>query len=772
MTKPGLVSLVFIIFSSYVLPGQNRLNTVSGHVRDMETGEELIGATVYTPGTTNGTVSNTFGYYAFSLPPGVNKICYSFLGYQTNEIEIQLKKDTLIDIYLNVSNTNINEVVVKASSSATTRIGTNTLVPIQMKQIPVIGGETDVLKTIQLLPGVKSVSEGASGYSVRGGSIDQNLLLLDDAPVYNASHLMGFFSVFNIDAIQSIHLYKAYIPPKYGGRLSSVLDVRMKNGNLNKLSVNGGIGLITSRITLEGPVKPGKTSYIISARRTYADLFTPFVPNKDVKNTKSYFYDFNLKINHRFNDKNRLFLSGYFGDDIFDGAIMKLGYGNRTYTLRYNHLFTPKLFSNTSIIHSKYKYMLGTPQEDVNVHDWHSDMEDYMLKEDLTWFQNNDNKYSLGGKMVYHKFNPGTISSSADIENGKAIQLYKCNALEYDVYASGERTFYNLFKLLFGLRFTGFSNIGPSTNIVINNNYEVIGINEYERGKIFNTFQNTEPFFGVEIKFNKQSSAKFNYAHLYQYMHLASNSAAGSPLDIWLPSSPNIHPQACHHVNAGYFWNTANNKIQASVEVYYKNYDNLIDFKDHAQLYLNQNIEAEFRFGEGRAYGIEWSCNYDFKNLTGWVSYSYSRSFITIPEINSGKEYPSYYDRPHDISIVASYKLNKRISLSANWVYSSGQPSTFPSARFVYEGVVAPIYQERNSNRFPAYHRLDIGITLKQKKKRRIDGEWVFSIYNAYARKNPWSINFVQNEIDPSVTYAEKLYLYSIVPSVMYNFKF
>ena len=583
---------------------------------------------------------------------------------------------------------------------------------------------------------------------------------------------MGFFSVFNNDAINSVHLYKAYIPPEYGGRLSSVLDVRMKNGNSNKFSASGGIGLITSRLTLEGPLKTGKTSYIVSGRRTYVDLFTPFVPNKDVKNTKSYFYDLNLKLNHRFNDKNRLFFSGYFGNDIFDGAIMKLGYGDSTYTLRYNHLLTPKLFSNTSVIHSKYKYMLGSPQEDVNVHDWKSDMEDYMMKEDITWFQNNDNKYSLGGKLVFHKFNPGVISSNAAIENGEMIQLYKCNALEYDVYTSGERTFYNLFKLLFGLRFTRFSNIGPSTNILLNDNYEVTGIKEYDKGEIFNTFQNTEPSVGLEINFSKQSSMKFNYAHLYQYVHLASNSAAGSPLDIWLPSSPNIQPQACQHFNAGYFWNTGDKKIKTSAEVYYKIYDNLIDFKDHAQLYLNKNIEAEFRFGKGRAYGIEWSCNYDFKRLTGWLSYSYSRSFITIPEINSGKEYPSYYDRPHDISIVASYKINKRISVSANWVYATGQPCTFPSARFVYEGVVAPVYKERNSGRFPDYHRLDLGITIQPKRKQRLDGEWVFSIYNVYARKNPWSINFVQDAINPAITYPEKFYLYSIVPSVMYNFKF
>lgn len=764
-----------------VLSAENDLEkrfSVSGYIRDGANGEELIGATVIVTELKTGTASNQYGYYSISLVPGKYTLIYSFLGYESVEQVITLSKNTSISVELKLEQTLLEEVVVtreKPNVNITrTEMSVTRLDIKTIQRMPALMGEVDVIKAIQLLPGVQSSSEGSSGFSVRGGAIDQNLILLDEATVYNASHLMGFFSVFNNDAIKEVKLYKGDIPAYSGGRLASLLDVRMKEGNSKDYALTGGVGTISSRLTIEGPILSEKTSFIASGRRTYADIFLPLASNPNVRDNQLYFYDLNTKINHRFNDKNRLFLSGYFGRDVFKNEFAGFGFGNQTVTARWNHLFGPKLFLNTSLTFSSYDYFLGGGTGEPNGFVWRADMEDYSFKMDYNYFLNSSNNVRFGIQSVYHKINPGVAKGEGSESIIQEFVVPSNYSLEHGIYAQNEQNIGSNLTVKYGLRLSALQNLGKSMVYDYNADFEVVDSTEYEKGKIFNTYINLEPRLGITYAFDEKQSVKGSYSRTVQYVQQASNSASGTPLDIWFSSSPNVKPQLSDQWALGYFRNFWDNAFETSVEVYYKELTNVIDFKEFASILLNKKLEGELRVGKAHSYGIETMVQFTKGKVNGWVSYTYSRAFRQIEGINSGKAYPAPYDKPHDISIVANYDINSNFTVSATWVYATGVPSTFPAGKYEIMGTVIPFYTERNSYRYSDYHRLDLALTYKPRPKssRKWKGEWNLSIYNAYNRKNAWAINFVQDRQQPNVTYAEMTYLFSILPAVTYNFKF
>ncbi len=753
--------------------------SVSGHVKDASTGEELIGAAVVLEEIGKGSVTNVYGYYSISMPPGFYQLKFSYVGYKPSVRAINLNKDQVINIELQESIHELDEVTISAEGpQANVRKPDMSVTKLQIKsikRIPTLMGEVDVIKAIQLLPGVQASSEGGSGFSVRGGNPDQNLILLDEATVYNASHLMGFFSVFNNDAVKDVKLYKGDIPAEYGGRLSSLLDVRMKDGNMKKFSGSGGIGTISSRLTLEGPIVKDQTSFLIAGRRTYADVvFLPFAKDEDVRNSSMYFYDMNAKVNHIFNEKNRLFASAYMGRDVFGNVFAKMAFGNQTYSLRWNHLFSAKLFSNFTLIHSRYDYELGTPEGEVNSFSWKSRMKDYSAKADLNYYFSPEHTIKFGLISTFHDFEPGGARGLGEEAIFTEFILPSNYAFENGVYVSAESSLGDRLSLKYGLRYSSFHNTGPATVYNYDENYQPIDSTVYKSGNFFNHFGGLEPRIAGSFMLNEWSSLKASYSRTRQYVHLAQNSTAGTPLDIWFPSSPNVNPQISDQVAVGYFRNLLGDRLEGSIEAYYKKMDNAIDFRDHAQLLLNPYMEGEIRVGEGTSYGLEFLLRKSAGNLNGWISYTLSKTERIVPEINNGNAYTAPYDKPHDLAIVLNYEITKRIWVSANWVYSSGLPVTFPTGRFEYMGNIAPVYSNRNAYRMPDYHRLDLSISLAGKDKPNSKWGWDLNLsaYNAYARKNAWTINFVQDEKNPSITHAEMTYLFSIIPALTFNFHF
>ncbi len=777
----GFILVVFLSFSAK-LQAEDELAkpyiTLSGYISDDTNGEMLIGGSVYVAEISGGTVTNVYGFYSLRLDPGTYNISWSYIGYESQNLSLDLKRDTVINIRLLPQNLNLEEVVI-TGESVTEQISRAQMSVARLdiksiRQIPAFMGEVDVIKALQLLPGVQATSEGGSGFSVRGGSPDQNLILLDEALVYNPSHLLGFFSVFNNDAVKSVELYKGDIPSEYGGRLSSVVDVRMNDGNSQRFSGQGGIGSISSRLNLEGPIQKDKSSFMIAGRRTYADLFLMLSPDEQIRDNTLYFYDFNAKANYIFNDKNRLFVSGYFGKDVFKNANFGMGWGNQTLTLRWNHLFTSKIFSNFSLIYSRFNYDLGIPEGQPNAFEWNAQMRDYSLKSDFTWFATANSTLKFGLQSTYHSFRPGTAQGIGEETAFNKLEVPRSYAIESGIYLSNEHKIGTRLTLKYGVRWSIFNNIGEGTVYQFDEKYEKTDSISYPAGEIYQTYMHLEPRFSLAWKLDEFSSIKAAYTRNVQYVHLAQNSTAGTPLDIWFPSSPNVKPQLGDQFSTGYFRYFPKEKLETSVEGFYKLNNNAIDFKDHAELLLNEYLEGELRFGKAWSYGLEFLVRLNEGRLNGWVSYTWSRTFREIPEINKGEAYPASYDRPHDISIVANYKLSKRIDLGANWVYSTGSAVTFPTGRFAIGNTIAPVYSDRNAYRLPDYHRLDLSVTLRQKLKpnRKWIGEWNLSLYNAYYRKNPWVINFIADPEQPNVTKAEMTYLFGIVPAITYNFKF
>ncbi len=756
-------------------PG-NKL-TISGHVKDKQSGEDLIGATVFVKEINGGTITNAYGFYSISLKPGKYTIRYSYVGYQTIEKELDLKKNINIDIELDRRNETLDEVVIKGEATnanvTKTQMSVSQMDTKTINKIPALMGEVDVIKAIQLLPGVQTTAEGSSGFSVRGGAPDQNLILLDEAVVYNPSHLMGFFSVFNNDAIKDVKLYKGDIPAAYGGRLSSLLDIRMKDGNLKKYKATGGIGIISSRLTLEGPIKKDKASFIVSGRRTYADIFLMFSSDEELKKSKMYFYDLNAKINYSINENNRIYVSSYFGQDKFANDYFKISWGNETETIRWNHLFNGKLFSNFTFIRNKFNYNLGTPPGEATGFDWKSSNAGYSIKADFSYYANANNSVKFGFMSTYHENEQGTFRGVGDESFFNEYVIPKKYSLESGIYINNQQKIGNWLTLKYGLRYSMFNNIGTDTIYIYDEEYNKIDSSAYSKGDFYNTFSGLEPRLGIIFLLNEFSSLKASYSRTRQYIHLAMNSTAGTPLDVWFPSSPNVKPQIGDQVAVGYFRNFKKNTIETSVEAYYKHNNNAIDFKDHTLLLGNKELEGELRYGKSWSYGLELLVKLNKKKINGWISYTYSRTWREIEEINNGKKYPAPYDRPNDISIVLNYQLSKRIEIGANWIYYTGSPVTYPTGRFTYGNVIAPVYSDRNAYRLPDYHRLDISITLKGKEKpnKKWYGELNLSVYNAYNRKNPWVINFVEDENNPNERYGEMIYI-GIIPAITYNFHF
>jgi hypothetical protein len=643
----------------------------------------------------------------------------------------------------------------------------------EIQNIPVILGEKDILKTIQLLPGVTPAGEGNAGFYVRGGGVDQNLILLDEAPVYNPSHLLGFFSTFNSDAIKDITLYKGGFPAEYGGRLSSVVDIKMNDGNNKEYHVSGGIGLIASRLSIEGPIVKNKGSFMIAARRTYADLFLKLLsrngPDSIASKSTLYFYDLNMKANYQLTEKDRLYFSCYLGRDDFNlGGTVGLNWGNVTATARWNHIINDKLFSNTSLIYSKYSYNFNVAVGNNTMHVL-SEIQDWNLKEDLNYYLNSNNTIKFGFNAIYHTFVPSKVDSTVIFHVRSVDNRY---ALENALYISNDQTISAHLKATYGLRYSLFSSIGPGTIYTYNQVADVVDSATYPKGKIFNTYGGLEPRLLMNYIINDSSSVKISYARTRQYIHLLSNTTSSTPFDLWVPSNINIKPEIADQYTLGYFRNFSNNMYETSVEVYYKTLQNQIDYRNGANLILNNKVESQLVFGKGWGYGVEFLIRKKYGKLTGWISYTLSKAKRQFPDINNGNVFLAKQDRPNNIAIVGMYELNPKLTFSATWIFISGNPVTFPSGRYAVDGNIVPYYTERNGYRMPDYHRLDIGLTWQRKKTASFESNWNFSIYNVYARANAYAINFQQDPNDHTKMQAVQLSLFRFVPAITYNFKF
>lgn len=618
------------------------------------------------------------------------------------------------------------------------------------------------------MPGVSPVGEGNSGFYVRGGNADQNLILLDDAPVFNPSHLLGFFSVFNSDAIRDVKLYKGGVPARYGGRASSVMDIRMKEGNMKNYNVSGGIGLISSRLMAEGPILKDKSSFMISGRRTYADLFLPLSNDEKIKDNKLYFYDLNLKSNLIINNNNRVYLSGYFGRDVLEAKNFGFSWGNKAGSLRWNHQFSPSLFVNTTIVINDYNYK--TEGDIDGKFSLEAGINDFSMKQDYALSLMNRLSFLFGFNSVLHHFKPGEVMSSS--KNINSFKISEKEGWENAVYAFWEVQLSEKVNIGTGLRLSTFSRIGPATENTYNSTESIIKTETFASGKFYRNYFGFEPRFNLTWLLSDASSIKAGYNRMSQYIHLLSNSSAGTPVDYWLPCSNNIKPQFISQLSAGYFRQFKSAGIDFSIEGYYKDMKNQIDYRNNADVFLNENAEAELLFGKGRSYGLEFLLKKEEGAFTGWISYTLSRTEKHFDEVNGGAWYPARQDRTHDLAIIANFRANKKLSLSATWVYYTGNAITFPSGKYTVDGNIVNYYTSRNGYRMPAYHRLDLGATLLLKETRKFRSELNFGLFNAYGRKNAYSILFRTKESDRSKTEAVKLYLFTVIPSITWNFRF
>lgn len=778
--KRLLLSVLLLLVAVLSLQAQQR-GRVTGIVRDAETGESLIGVAVYEPELKVGITTDEKGKYTLDLPFGNHRLQFSYLGFQTFESKVTVgQKPQTLNVRLRQDMTQLSEVEItsqkKDRNVSEMAMSVQTLDMITIKKIPALMGEVDVIKTIQLLPGVQAASEGSSGFSVRGGGTDQNLILLDDAPIYNASHFLGFFSVFNNDAVKEATLYKGDIPSNYGGRLSSVLDVKIKDEMPKKLSGQGGVGLVTSRLTLEAPAFNQQTSLLLAGRTTYAGLLIPFM-GEEIKGSNIYFYDLNAKVTQRINNNNRLFLSAYHGRDRFKVKdMMGLGYGNTSATLRWNHIFGERLTSNLTLVGSRYKY-------DIDIwfdpYDWslRAGSKSAQLTYDFSMLWNENHTSRWGLSTGFLSFNQGELEDRggalSQYMNLGELTVVNRKALEHALYFSHDHNITARFSMRYGLRLSGFQNIGAEDFYLFDEAYQVTDTVHYEAGEIFNTEIHPEPRLAAMYRIDEVSSVKASYSRTFQYAQVASAATGGLPFDVWFPVSPNVKPQRCDQFALGYFRNFNHDAIETSVELYYKNLNDVIDFKDNAITYGNVLIDGELRFGKGRSYGAEFLIRKNTGKLTGWISYTYSRTMRTIPGINFGKEYRSPYDRPHNFVLVANYEIMPRLSVAANWIYNTGQPVTFPYGQYTMGGVTYAIYNgSRNESRYPAYHRMDLSLTwqLPDKRWKQWDSELNVSVYNVYAHHNTWAVMFTQDPQEGLKT--EKMYLFSAVPSISYQFKF
>ncbi len=775
--------ILLILLTHPLLHGQTPSTAesvlVSGYITDAITGEVLPGATIIVHETGKGTSSNAYGFYSLTMEQG-QTLMAAFIGYSEKVLRIHTKQNELhLPLQLEPRLQELSEVEITALNRDEQRktpvMGIERLDAATIKSMPVLFGETDPLKTLQLLPGIAATSEGASGFSVRGGNPDQNLLLLDEAIVYNGGHLLGFFSIFNNDAIKEVTVYKGDLPASAGGRIASLVDIRSRDGNLTEWQGAGGIGLISSRLTLDGPLIENKSALLISGRRTYVDLFLPLAKDEDVQQSKLFFYDLNLKAHYIVGDNDRLFLSAYHGLDAFYNDDARMDFGNTTLSMRWNHLFSPRLFSNLTLVHSQYNYSLGSTGDEIEHIDWRSNLTDYSVKYDFTYFPRAGDQINFGLQSIHHRILPAHISSSDPSSTLKEIKVPRANTLEHGLYFGHTFQPAPRWTARYGLRLSLFQNVGKGQSFEFDDQFNITDTLQHGSGEIFNQYFGLEPRAGLSWLATPNLTLKTSYSQTRQYIHLASNSTSSTPLDVWFTSSSHIRPQVANQFSVGATYWTSNNQWQHTLEIYYKQARNAIDFKDHPNLLLNEALEAEIRPGKARAKGIEWMSQYTGPRLSGWIAYTLSRSERQSPWINNGQRYLSPYDHLHDLTLVANYRINDRLTIAGNWIYFTGTPVTLPVGRFDFQGGVVPLYSDRNAERMPDYHRMDLSLTLREKTRptRKWQGEWNFSLYNLYGRKNAWSINFVgDDDLDAYYKEAEKTYLFSIVPSVTYNIKF
>ncbi|MFK5972765.1 MAG: TonB-dependent receptor [Flavobacteriaceae bacterium] len=767
-------------------------HTISGSISEAASNETLIGVSIVVLELQTGVTTNEYGFYSITLPEGKYQIQVSYLGFQDIVQDISLFEDKRINFQMTEEMEHLEEVILTENINKMDirkpQMSVNTMSSQTIKRIPVILGEADIIKSILLLPGVTNAGEGASGFNVRGGAVDQNLILLDEAIIFNSSHLFGFFSVFNPDAIKDIKLYKGGIPARYGGRVSSVLDIFQKEGNSKELKVNGGIGIVASRLLVEGPIVKNRAAFLIGGRASYAHLFLPLF---DVDNS-AYFFDLNTKINYRINNNNNVFLSGYFGRDVFSISESFVNtYGNTVGNFRWNHLFSDKLFSNLSLIYSDYYYGLKLDFVGFN---WESGIQNFNLKYDLKHYLSNTFQINYGINAIYHQFNPGKIepsNSESGILEEKLPQKY---ANEFAAYIDIEHEITKNLSLGYGLRFSNFIRLGQNKLNVYQNNDPIrfrpsLGI--YEKAEPLETidpgrkgslatFNNFEPRISLAYTLDSDNSIKASYTRLAQYLHLISNTSSPTPLDVWTPSGPFVKPQLLDQYALGYFKNMKNGNYSLETEVFYKDVQNRIDYIDGANLIANEAIEQVILNGEARAYGLEVLLRKNQGKLQGWLAYTLSKSEQRTPGrnsnetgINFGEWYNTHYDKTHDFSVYANYDLNKEWAINTNFVFQTGQPTNYPLGQFEFQGLSVPYYGARNKERLPNYHRIDVSATLSPKKNanRKRKAEWVFSIYNLYNRRNAASINFSRNQ-DTQVNEAVRTSIFGFVPAVTYNFKF
>jgi hypothetical protein len=784
------LSLLLLLVSFTVL-AQEKF-TLSGTISEAESGETMIGVNVLIPALQTGVITNEYGFYSITLPEGSHEVIYTSLGFGEYTEIIDLNAPLNKNVTLSESTETLDVVILKTdvekTNIRTPQMSVTTLKASTIKRIPVVLGEADVIKAITLLPGVTNAGEGASGFNVRGGAADQNLVLLDEATLYNSSHLFGFFSVFNPDAIKDLTLYKGGIPARYGGRISSVLDIYQKDGNKRKYGVTGGIGLLASRLLIEGPIVKDKASFLIGGRSTYAHLFIPLVdPGND---NVAYFYDLNAKLSYDINDNNKLFLSGYFGRDTFNiGDIFGNTFGNTTVNLRWNHLYNDKLFSNLSLIYSDYYYGLELKFAEFQ---FDSGIRNFNLKYDFTNYLTDKVKLQFGLSSIYYKFNPGEVSPTTETSGINARKLTDKYAFENALYIDGNIKVSAKLNIQAGLRLSSFTRLGQESINVYEDGNPLLyneAIDVYQKATPIDTisasrsssiksFFNLEPRLSAAYQLNETSSIKASYNRTAQYIHLISNTTSPTPFDIYAPSGQFIEPQLGDQVAIGYF--RAFEKFSFEAEAYYKEVQNRIDYVDGADLIANDAIEQVVLNGNSRAYGLELLARKTSGKLQGWISYTLSKSEQRTPGrtpvetgINNGEWYNTAWDRTHDFSVTAQYELSEKWFLGANFIFQTGRPSTFPVGQYEYQGQTVPVYEPRNASRLETFHHLDLSATwkLNHKSERRWNGELVFSVYNVYNRKNAASVSFSENT-DTGANEAVRLSIFGVIPAITYNFKF
>ncbi|MCP4438542.1 MAG: TonB-dependent receptor [Aureispira sp.] len=769
-----ILGVLFFILGAGQLFAQDKV-TLSGYIKDSLSGEDLIGANIYFGEIGEGATTNIYGFYSIKVPAGKHTIQVSYIGYNTKAFEIEITESTSLDFKLTDVSTAITQVTVKANKDedatfTNAGVGTIKINVKNLEKLPVFMGEKDILKSIQLLPGISATSEGSTGLTVRGGTPDQNLILLDEAPVYNPSHFLGFFSVFNSDALKDLTVYKGGIPAQYGGRASSVLDIYMKNGNNQRFSVSGGLGLISSRLTVEGPIVKDKGSFIVSGRTTYLDLLMRLVQPEQFGDLRLGFWDVNVKANYAFGKKDRLYLSGYIGRDDFKLAdAFGLSYGNYTATLRWNHVFNEQLFSNTSFFFSKYDYgyTFGSSGSSIDIG---SGIMDFSLKQDYSWYVHPKNTVRFGFNSIYHIFEPGELKSENESFNGLVID--KRHSVESAVYISNEQKMTKKLSVNYGLRLSMFNAIGPGDIYAFNDDNDIIDTTTYKAGEHIKTYFGIEPRLALTYQAAPSTALQLGYHRIHQYIHLLTNSTSLAPNDMWMPSSTIIKPQIADQVSLGLQQSFLDKKINITLEGYYKNILNQIDYEDGADILLNDKVESQVVQGTGYSFGGELLVTTKFGGFNGWVSYTLAQTRYKIDGINKNRYYSAKQDRTHDIAVVGTYDFNPRWTVAASWIYQTGNAVTFPSGKYEIEGQKVSYYTERNGYRMPASHRLDLSVTFRNKPEKKFRSSFTLALYNVYNRKNPYTISFRDSETNPGTTEAVQLSLFGIVPAFTWNFEF